>query len=161
MNSSRHTHSHARGSTSMFFSLNRQSVLQSCFKHLDLSLWKLRLNAFWYICIETYSYIIQMFEYYTAALSCPEGANHNSVVITVFNSGILDFSLFLFNITLSLTSQGEMSSRLVSPLSFTPLLLMKLELTVSLCSLLFTWLRLFVTLVFDKLEAEKIKIFYF
>jgi len=53
--------------------------------------------------------------------------NHSSVVITVFKSGILDFSGFLLMMTWSLTSQGEMSSRLPSA-RWLELLLMMLEL---------------------------------
>jgi len=45
--------------------------------------------------------------------------NYNSVVITVFNWGILDFSVAFFMITLSSTSQGLMSSNVGLLVCFT------------------------------------------
>ena len=79
-------------------------------------------------------------------------------MITVFKSGILDLSIFLFMIILSLTSQGDISSRLVSPWRLLELLLMMLELwpfaRFSELNLLFSVFLLFRILVFDKLDAE-------
>jgi len=57
---------------------------------------------------------------------------HNSVVITVFKRGILDFSVFLLMMTLSCTSQGEISSILVFALLFVDLVELFLVLPVLL-----------------------------
>jgi len=95
--------------------------------------------------------------------SCPYTLHHSSVVMTVFMIGIFDS--FFFTVRLSVTSHGEISSRLVFALLFVflmaSLLLIRLELVpfVSsrlspLVNLLLIEFLLFTELDFGRLVAR-------